>query len=146
MTKNDDKLFFFSQLIDATERQIPIALERVSAGFPSPAENYIEESLDLNKHLIKNPPATFLVRVDGDSMINASINPGDIIIIDRSIESVNTDIIVAVVDGQFTVKRLIINNDKVSLFPENPNYRPIVITEGMEFEVWGKVVSVIHKF
>ncbi len=146
MKLEDDKLVFFTQVIDPAENKIPLVSAKVSAGFPSPAENYIEETLDLNKHLIKNPPATFLVRVDGDSMINAGIHPGDIIVVDRSVEAKNNDVIIAIVDGQFTVKRLSVKNDKVALIPENPNYQAIYILDEMEFEVWGKVISVIHKF
>ncbi|HJO93185.1 MAG TPA: S24 family peptidase [Victivallales bacterium] len=146
MRYDNDTLTFFSQSVTFTETKVPLVTESVAAGFPSPAENYIEDTLDLNKHLIKNPPATFLVRVDGDSMINAGIKPGDMIIVDRSIEAKNNDIIVAIIDGQFTLKTLKRENGSISLSPENPKYKVINITEEMEFEVWGKVVSFIHKF
>ena len=101
---------------------------------------------NLNKHLIKNPPATFFVRVDGDSMVNAGIQPGDILIVDRSVEAQNNDVIIAVINGEFTVKRLIVKNDVYILQPENPKYKSLIITDTLEFEIWGKVISLIHNF
>lgn len=123
----------------------PFFLSAVEAGFPSPAEDYIEGNLDLNKHLIKHPAATFFVRVSGDSMINAGIYPGDILIIDRSLEATDKKIVIAVIDGELTVKRLRYKDKLVFLEPENDVYRPIEITKEMFFEVWGVVTNVIHK-
>ena len=116
----------------------------VSAGFPSPAADYEEGKLDLNKHLIKNPPATFFVRVTGDSMVGAGIHHGDLLIVDRSLEPKDKSVVIAVVNGELTVKRIRIRKKKITLEPENENYSTQNITEGMEFEVWGIVTNVIH--
>jgi DNA polymerase V len=116
----------------------------VSAGFPSPAEDYIEGKLDLNQHLIKNPVATFFVRVTGNSMIDAGIHSGDLLVVDRSIEPKDGKVVIAVVDGELLVKRLKLKNGQVSLVAENPDYPPLILQEGMSFEVWGVVTSVIH--
>jgi DNA polymerase V len=116
----------------------------VSAGFPSPAADYEEGKLDLNKHLIKNPPATFFVRVTGDSMVGAGIHHGDLLIVDRSLEPKNKSVVIAIVNGELTVKRIRIKGRTISLEPENENYPAQQITEEMEFEVWGIVTNVIH--
>ena len=116
----------------------------VSAGFPSPAADYEEDKLDLNKHLIKNPPATFFVRVTGDSMVGAGIHHGDLLIVDRSLEPRDKSVVIAVVNRELTVKRIRIKGKKITLEPENENYSPQQITEEMEFEVWGIVTNVIH--
>lgn len=110
---------------------------KVSAGFPSPAGDFLEGKLDLNEHLIKNPPATFFVRVSGDSMIGAGIYPDDILVVDRSEEPKSGKIVIAVIDGELTVKRLKQGRDGVWLLPENPSYAPIAITAEMAFQVWG---------
>ncbi len=124
--------------------KLPLFLESVSAGFPSPADDYLERRLDLNEHLIKNPASTFFVRVNGDSMINAGIHTGDILVVDRSLDPKHNNIVIAVIDGDLTVKRLSIDKTKISLLPENPKYPKIEITTEMNFEVWGVVRSVIH--
>lgn len=129
-------------------RNRPLALDlycsRVSAGFPSPAEDYVEGKLDLNDLLVKHPAATFFVRVSGDSMTGAGIYPGDILIVDRALEPSSGKVVIAVVDGELTVKRLIIEGERVFLKPENPAYRPIEIKETMETLIWGVVTNVIH--
>ncbi len=122
-----------------------MAGERVQAGFPSPAEDYQEEPLDLNDYCVDNPPATFFVRVEGDSMIEAGVCKGDLLVVDRSQEARNNDIVIAVVDGEFTLKRMKLKQGRVYLCPENREYVPIEVTEDMEFEVWGKVTKVIHE-
>jgi len=122
----------------------PLFCARISAGFPSPADDYIENALDLNEHLIKHPAATFFVRVTGDSMTGAGINSGDILIVDRSVAALNKSIIVAVLNGEFTVKRLVKRGSAILLLPENPSYDPVEIKNGSEFEVWGVVIHVIH--
>jgi len=123
---------------------LPLYLSRIKAGFPSPAEDYLDKKLDLNEHLIKHPASTFFVKVKGDSMVGAGINSGDILIVDRSLEPKDKKIIVAVVNGDFTVKRISKRGDRLSLMSENPKYSPIEIKDGMDFEVWGVVVHVIH--
>ncbi len=116
----------------------------VSCGFPSPADDYIEKKLDLNEYLIDKPSATFFVRVAGDSMIGVGIHPDDLLIVDRSKEPRNKSIVLAVVNGEFTVKRYICRNSKITLKAENPAYQDIVIVEGMQFEVVGVCTNVIH--
>ena len=130
---------------DAIKQDIPISTARISTGFPSPAADYEECKLDLNKHLINNPAATFFVRASGDSMTGAGIHNGDLLIVDRSQEPVNGNVVIAVIDGELTVKRLRIRMGKCTLEPENDNYPVQKITEGMEFEVWGVVTNVIHE-
>ena len=117
----------------------------VSAGFPSPASDYEQDRLDLNKHLVKNPAATFFVRVTGDSMIGAGIHDGDLLVVDRSIEPRDKYIVIAVLDGELTVKRIRINRGKIRLVPENESYFAHEVTGDNEFEVWGVVTNVIHK-
>ncbi|MBP9855522.1 MAG: translesion error-prone DNA polymerase V autoproteolytic subunit [Candidatus Omnitrophica bacterium] len=126
------------------EQKFPLYLSQVPAGFPSPADDYIEKSLDLNEYLINHPESTFFVRVKGDSMINAGIQNGSVLIVDRSLEAINNKIVVAILNGEFTVKRIKKYNGSISLVPENPNYSPIEVTNNMDFEVWGVVVHVIH--
>lgn len=120
--------------------------ESVVAGFPSPAEDYIEQSLDLNEYLIKDPAATFFVRVEGNSMINAGIFPNDILIVDRSLEPRHNQIIIGIIDGEFTVKRLCIQGLKVLLKAENTAFEAIEITRDTDFRVWGVVTNVVHQF
>ena len=126
------------------EIKLPLFLESVSAGFPSPADDYIENKLDLNEFLIKNPSATFFVRVTGDSMINAGIYSGDILVVDRSIEPKDGHVVIAVIDGELLVKRLRQSDNKLYLYPENSLFEPIEVTSQMNFEVWGVVTNVIH--
>ena len=122
----------------------PLFMTSVSAGFPSPAESYIEGRLDLNRFLIKHPVATFYVRVSGDSMTGAGIHPGDILVVDRALEPQDSSVIIAVVDGELTVKRIARSDGRLYLVPDNRLYRPLEILEDMEFEVWGVVTAVIH--
>lgn len=128
----------------ATKLERPIYLVPVAAGFPSPAEDYIEGSLDLNRHLIKHPAATFFVKVTGDSMINAGIHQGDILIVDRALEAHHNKVVIAVLNGELTVKRLKKDGVNIFLVPENINYSPIKIDENSDFEIWGVVTNVIH--
>jgi len=122
----------------------PLFMVPVSAGFPSPAEDYLEGNLDLNKHLIKHPAATFFVKVSGSSMIDAGIHDGDILIVDRSLKPVNKKVVIAVVNGELTVRRIRVTKDKVVLISENKDYKPLQVEEEMDFEVWGVVTNVIH--
>lgn len=129
--------------IDSKE-SLPFYLATVSAGFPSPAEDYIEKNLDLNEYLIKHPSATFFVRADGNSMSNAGIHSGDILIVDRALEPADNKIIIAVLNGELTVKRIRKVKDACYLVPEHDEYEPIAVTEEMDFQVWGVVTHVIH--
>ena len=117
----------------------------VPAGFPSPAGDYEEDKLDLNSHLVRNPAATFFVRVTGDSMIGAGIHHGDLLIVDRSLEPKDKSVVIAVLNGELTVKRIRIRHRKITLEPENHNYFAQEVTEDAEFDVWGVVTSVVHK-
>ena len=130
----------------ATRWARPIFLASVSAGFPSPAEDYIEGRLDLNRHLIKHPAATFFVRVAGDSMIDAGIHPGDILVVDRAVEVDGGDIVIVSINDELCVKRLRIVEGRVCLHSENPDYELIEVGEGVDFEVWGRVMHCIHSF
>ncbi len=117
--------------------------EGISAGFPSPAEDFKESRISLDKELIKHPEATFYARVSGDSMVNAGLDDGDLLIIDRSLEPQNNKIAVCFIDGEFTVKRLKIQGKKVTLMPENPKYKPIKVTPESDLIIWGIVTYVI---
>lgn len=126
--------------------RLPLFLSPVRAGFPSPADDFIDLPLDLNEHLVAHPAATFCVRAQGDSMINVGIFPGTILIVDRSLEVWQNSIIVAILDGAFTVKRFRKQGEKVILCPENSKYQPIEICSERDFEVWGVVVHAIRTF
>ena len=123
----------------------PLYSHSISAGFPSPADDYIEDRLDLNELLVSNKSATFFLRVKGDSMVNAGIHHGDIIVVDRSLQPAHRSIVVAVVDGELTVKRLITVNGSAELHAENPKYLPIRLQEGQELTIWGVVTSAVHQ-
>ncbi len=123
----------------------PLFLTRVPAGFPSPAEDYIEGSLDLNEHLIAHREATFFMRVQGHSMTGAGIQDGDLLVVDRSLEAGHGDIVVAVVDGELTVKRLSRRGGRVRLLAEHPGYAPIEFKDGQELTVWGVVTSIVRR-
>jgi len=126
------------------KKEILLSGDNVSAGFPSPSEGYTEESLDLNEHLIQHPASTFFVRASGDSMIDAGIYSGDILIVDRSLTPVNGSIIIAMLNGEFTVKRFEQTEVLPVLRPENENFKSIEISEEDEFMVWGVVTSSIR--
>ena len=123
---------------------LPLYSSRIQAGFPSPADDHLEDTLDLNEHLVQHPAATFLVHVQGDSMIGAGIYDGDLLIIDRALKATFGSIVVAVVDGDLTVKRLHQDADGVWLMPENPNYKPLPIREGMDLVIWGVVAHSVR--
>lgn len=125
---------------------LPLVANCVKAGFPSPADDYIEERLDLNEKLIEHPTATFFVRVSGESMLNAGIQDGDTLVVDRSLEARNDDIVIAVIDNEFTVKRLVYRATRPWLIPCNPEFSEIELTEDMDTIIWGVVTSVIHQF
>lgn len=127
-----------------TKCRVPLFLNPVAAGFPAPTEDYIEGKIDLNRHLVKHPDSTFLVRVVGESMQDAGIHPRDLLVVDRSLEAISGKVVIAVVDGEITVKRLRKHRNKLWLMPENPNFQPIEIGENMELHIWGVVTNVIH--
>ena len=121
------------------------AISSISAGFPSPADDFTELSISLDKHLIQHPAATFMAYANGNSMLHAGIHHDDILIIDRSLNARNGDIIIAVLYGEFTVKQLSIINNTFFLVPKNPQYSPVQISAEMDFEVWGIVTHSIRK-
>lgn len=123
---------------------LPIYHASVQAGFPSPAEGCFDK-IDLNELLISHPAATFFVRVSGDSMKNAGIFSGDVLVVDRSLEPTDNKIVIAIVGSEFTVKRLKMRDGKIYLVPENPSYPVLEMREGIDFQVWGVVTYVIHK-
>lgn len=119
-------------------------VESIQAGFPSPAEDYMELAIDLNKELVKNPNATFYGRVRGNSMTEAGIFEGDVLVIDRSVMPFNGCTAVCFLDGEFTVKRLHIAKNIIRLMPANPDFSPIEVESGQSFLVWGVVTYIIH--
>lgn len=129
----------------SAELALPIFSTSIAAGFPSPADDYIEQQLDLNQFMVKHPSATFFVRVEGESMRDAGIQSGDILVVDRSIAPAHGKIVVAVIDGEFTVKRMVIERDALFLAPENPAYSRLQVSPDSQFQVWGVVTYVIHK-
>jgi DNA polymerase V len=129
----------------ATELDLPFVHKGISAGFPSPADDYLDLSIDLNKELVPNPSSTFLGRVKGLSMKDAGIDDRDILIVDKSLEPQNGRVAVCYIDGEFTLKRIRIEKNSVYLMPANDNYKPIRITEENEFVVWGIVTYIIKR-
>ena len=126
---------------------VPYILSRISAGFPSPADDYIENNLSISELLVKNQLSTFLMKASGESMIEAGINDGDVLVVDRSLEARSRDIVIAIFEGNLTVKRLIIKADGSAILKsENPLYKNILISEYTELEIWGVVTSAIHQF
>ncbi|WP_133137610.1 LexA family protein [Legionella rowbothamii] len=125
--------------------QLPVFASKVQAGFPSPADDYIEGYLDLNTQFIQNPSATFVVQATGDSMVDAGIFPGAYLIVDRSIAATDGRIVIAAVNGELTVKRLSKRGGRVQLLPANPQFEPIDITEESEMVIWGVVTLVLHE-
>lgn len=128
-----------------TSLPLPFFISSIPAGFPSPADDYIEKQLDLNELVIQHPHATFYVRVTGDSMRGAGIQSGDILVVDRSLEPVHGKIVVALLDGEFTVKRIHKTAQGVTLLAANPAYPSIPISTDTDFQVWGVVTYVIHQ-
>lgn len=123
---------------------IPLFGHTIRAGFPSPADDYVEDVIDLHEHLIHHPAATFLLRVRGDSMIGAGIHDGDLLVVDRALDSSHGRVVIAVLDGELTVKRLWRSDGQIRLLAENPAYSPIEVGAEQELVIWGVVVHVIH--
>ena len=126
--------------------RIPLLADSVSAGFPSPADDYTEENIDLNEHLISNPFSTFFLRVKGDSMINAGIKNKDLIIVDKSLRARPGNIVIAMIDGEFTIKRLSIKNNELYLKAENHNYPDFRFKNHIDVQIWGVVIYSIHSY
>ncbi|MBV1776011.1 translesion error-prone DNA polymerase V autoproteolytic subunit [Burkholderiaceae bacterium DAT-1] len=126
--------------------RLPIASSKIAAGFPSPAADHMDEDISLDEILIEHPASTYFVRVKGESMKDAHIYEGDVLIVDKSLTPRHDDIVVAVLDGEMTVKRLYLRNGIVRLVPENPDFPVIDIQEGQELTVWGVVTSTIRRF
>ena len=138
--------FPFPLRAPAAARPLPLALCPVRAGFPSPAGDCMDASIDLQAYLVSDPPATFMVRVAGDSMRDAGILEDDLLVVDKGLAPVHGDIVVATMDGEFTVKRLHGKNGRWMLLAENPAYPAIVPAPGQELQVWGVVTACVRKF
>jgi len=133
---------------DSTTKRfrIPLLNDSVSAGFPSPADDYTEENIDLNEHLISNPFSTFFLRVKGDSMVNAGIKDKDLIIVDKRLIAKPGNIVIAMIDGEFTIKRLSIKNHELYLKAENHNYPDFSFKNHIDIQIWGVVIYSIHGY
>ncbi|MEC8610515.1 MAG: translesion error-prone DNA polymerase V autoproteolytic subunit [Bacteroidota bacterium] len=142
---NTNKKLQFYSIEDVDLNNVPLYGDTVPAGFPSPADDYLDMDLNLHDYLVQHPSATFCVRAVGDSMVDAGIHSSDVMVVDRALNPKNNDIVLAVVNGEFTVKRIKKNENELYLMPANDNYRPIKITEEMNFQVWGVVTFIIHK-
>ena len=132
-------------LIRKTTLTLPLAGSDVSAGFPSPADDFLEAGLDLNEQLIRHPAASFIVRVSGNSMTRAGIFPGDLLIVDRSLQAGNGQVVIASVDGELTVKRLCLVHGVWQLVPENRHFPVITLSGDSELQIWGVVTAVIRE-
>jgi DNA polymerase V len=133
-------------LIEGDGFGLPLYGVKVEAGFPSIADDHIERHLDLHKYLVKQPAATFLLRAAGESMIEAGIYPNDLLVVDRSVVATSGKIVIAAVDGDFTVKQLLKKDGKILLMPANPKFNPIDITGNENASIWGVVMHVIHSY
>ncbi|WP_370227215.1 LexA family protein [Mesoflavibacter sp.] len=143
---NNTKSIRFFKTDVSSYLKLPFVANGISAGFPSPADDFLDINIDLNKYLIKNPTTTFYGRVSGNSMIDAGINDGDLLIIDKSLEPKSNKIAVCFIDGDFTVKRIQIEKDVIWLIAENKEYKPIKVTKDNDFVIWGIVTNVIKQF
>ncbi|ARH01066.1 LexA family protein [Legionella micdadei] len=140
------EVLYFLEPSNQTIHKLPIYSSSVRAGFPSPADDYIEDFLDLNEYLINHPAATFIVKASGDSMTDVGIQSGDLLIVDRSLEATHGKIVIAAVNGELTVKRLYKLKGCVKLLPANNKYPAIDITDEQDLVIWGVVKHVIHTF
>lgn len=144
--KEDCSLVVYRQAVITISRELPLALTGISAGFPSPAGDYMELSIDLNKELIRNPASTFYGRVSGCSMQDIGIEDGDLLVIDKSLPPQDGSIAVCFIDGEFTLKKIKTEKGRLWLMPANKKYSPILVTEDNHFLVWGIVTYTIKKF
>lgn len=142
MTKRQVSVNIFLPNLE-THIPLPFADGGIQAGFPSPAQDYISESIDLNREIVTHPASTFYGRVSGDSMIGDGIDPDDIIVIDRSLEPEDGDLAVCCLDGEFTLKRIRLEANRIWLIPSNESFDPILVTPDNRFEVWGVVTHTI---
>ena len=134
-----------SAAIQPQRMGLPLYLAPVEAGFPSPADDYLDRRLDLHQHLVRNEAATFFLRAHGESMLGAGIHDGDLLIVDRSMDAAHRKVVIAALDGELTVKRLLHREGRVLLAPENPRFEPIDSTESESVHLWGVVTYVVHK-
>lgn len=144
MTLNQKNLKFYIPEVKQGD-PLPLFSSAVKAGFPSPTDDHIEGTLDLNELMIKHPAATFFLKAEGESMKNAGILPGDILVVDRALSPENGKIVVAVLNGEFTLKRIKMEKKRLYLIAENPQFPPLEITPEYDFQVWGVVTYIIHK-
>lgn len=146
MNQPDPEIVFLKRPAPSSRPLVlPLAETNIPAGFPSPAEG-LDGDLDLSEHLVRHPESTFFLRVGGDSMIGAGIFDGDLLIVDRELDPRSGDIVIAVLDGEFTVKRLLYREGLVELLPENPRYRKIRFSEESQLEIWGVVTGSVRKY
>ena len=144
--KNDIQILAVSrQVLPETRHEAIVGDSLVPAGFPSPTDDFCE-TFDLVSHIVRHPAATFFMRVAGDSMVGAGIFDGDLLVVDRSLEAESGDIVVAVLNGEFTIKRFCCRGPVIELVPENPKFRKIILSEGMELEIWGVVTGTYKSF
>ena len=143
--KQPNKNLVFFKPNENNIKDMPLAHTGVSAGFPSPADDFKELRISIDQEVVKNEEATFYARVDGQSMQGAGLDDGDLLVIDRSKEPEDNAIAVCFIDGEFTVKRLKVEKECVFLIPENPNYKPIKVTEDNQLIIWGVVTYVVKK-
>ena len=144
MKRDEDRLKVYRPQHD-TDIELPMAESTVHAGFPSPADDFLEGSLDLDRLVVRHPEATFFARVEGDSMIGEGIAEGDILVVDKAVEAYDNCLAVAYVDGEFTLKRVRMLHDKILLVPANPRYPTIEIATGSDFAVWGVVRWIVKR-
>ncbi|MEL0275956.1 MAG: translesion error-prone DNA polymerase V autoproteolytic subunit [Flavobacteriaceae bacterium] len=143
--KQPNKSLVFFKPNENNIKDMPLAHTGVSAGFPSPADDFKELRISIDQEVVKNEEATFYARVDGQSMQGAGLDDGDLLVIDRSKEPEDNAIAVCFIDGEFTVKRLKVEEECIFLIPENPNYKPIKVTEDNQLIIWGVVTYVVKK-
>ena len=143
MLTNTQPSLTFYRIINGDIPTIASYLQEIPAGFPSPAADFIQEEIDFTSLLMPHPSSTYVIRVQGDSMIEAFIPNNSLLVVDKSIKPLNNRIVVASVNGEFTIKRFIKNSSGIRLMPANPKYKPMPITEDMDFTVWGTVTRII---
>lgn len=144
MSKHSATVEILGRFKKRTRLSLPLYLSRIPAGFPSPAEDHIDRRLDLNEMVVRNPEATFFLKVKGDSMEQAGIFDGDILVVDRSVEPAHRKIVVAILDGELTVKRLYRKNGQIRLMAEKDAYPPIEISRESDLKIWGVVICSLH--